>query len=104
LTQAAASASCPAWLVATTAEAYMSPRSGQTWSGSEDDDLIENLESQCCLNEIARLHQRTASAVRSRIAYLYETGRLYVMAPATLDELISGRSRQTGSKRDARSR
>ena len=88
----------------TTAEEHMSSRSGLPWSGSEDDHLIENLESQCCLVEIAHLHQRTASAVRSRITVLYETGMLFVMAPATLDELIRSRSQQTGSKRDARSR
>jgi hypothetical protein len=82
----------------------MSSRSGIPWSSHEDDDLIVNLESQCCLQEVAILHQRTLSAVRSRISILYELGKLYLVAPGTLDELINRQSQQAGSKRDARSR
>ncbi|MAJ01914.1 MAG: hypothetical protein CMA65_04605 [Euryarchaeota archaeon] len=82
----------------------MSSRSGTPWSSHEDDDLIVNLESQCCLEEVALLHQRTLSAVRSRIVMLYELGKLCLIAPGTLDELINRRSQQTGSKRDDQSR
>jgi len=68
-------------------------RNGHPWSASEDDHLIENLENQCCLKEVATLHQRTLSAIHSRITILYESGKLYVMAPETLDELINRPSR-----------
>ena len=50
------------------------PSAYQPWTKEEDAQLLEELGSQIPVNDIARIHKRRATAIRSRIAALGSQG------------------------------
>jgi len=65
----------------------MSP---QSWTSTDVDLLVENLELGIELEIIASLLQRTPSSVAMKVVHLASTGRLVIMAPGTFDALVKG--------------
>jgi len=62
----------------------------QSWTSTDVDLLVENLELGIELEIIASLLRRTPFSVATKVVHLASTGRLVIMAPETFDALVKG--------------
>ena len=49
---------------------YNLENNGKKWSSEEENILLEELETDICIEEIAKKHKRTRGAIKSRISLI----------------------------------